>query len=94
MPEKWAIPVCGRPKFGHGQVVPATHTRTRAARSSLYCQPLDLPDGFPYEIQADGREWCWTGKVGTDIKTGQPSAEYGTDAIRYWRRADGTITPD
>lgn len=54
--------------------------------------PTDIPEGFPYEIQADGREWCWTGKVGTDIKTGQPSAEYGTDAIRYWRRADGTIT--
>lgn len=67
---------------------------TQTARSSLYCQPLRLPDGFPLHVEADGRKWCWTGKVGTDIKTGQPSAEYGTDAIRYWRRADGTVTAD
>jgi hypothetical protein len=53
-----------------------------------------IPPGFPRQIRADGRAWLFTGKVGRDIRTGQASAEYGTDAIRYWRRADGTIEKD
>ena len=72
--------------------------RSRAMRSTSrpmnYPHPTALPAGFPRTIRADGKSWLWTGKIGTDIATGQPSAEYGTDAIRYWRRQDGTVTRD
>lgn len=65
-------------------------TCSRGTRPPLGC----LPPNFPRQIRADGRAWLFTGKVGTHHATVQASAEYGTDAIRYWRRADGTIEKD
>jgi hypothetical protein len=50
MPEKWAIPVCGRPKFGHGQVVPATHKLTARPGTAGIRRIRDLHIGIWIEI--------------------------------------------
>jgi hypothetical protein len=55
-----------------------------------------LPPGFPQKLVYQGRPYHWTGKVGTDVRTGEPSAEYQRDvdkeALLVWRSASGKIS--
>ena len=53
---------------------------------------------LPHEVTFEGRTYTKTGKVGTNVRTGQPSAEYGYRRPgcdrRLWMLADGTIEED
>lgn len=46
---------------------------------------------FPTEVTCDGKTYARTGKLGTHIATGRPSAEYARDGACVWAFADGTI---
>jgi hypothetical protein len=55
-------------------------------------------DKFPAEVTHEGRTYYATGKKGTNLKTGLPSAEYqdysNEDEARVWVDSNGTITAD
>jgi len=46
------------------------------------------------EIMHEGTTYYWTGKVGTHIATGRPSAEYKSAPDVIWAFYDGTVCPD
>lgn len=49
----------------------------------------------PGSMTYQGSRYYATGKYGTDIATGQPSAEYEDDSNRrLWLIEDGTVKPD
>jgi len=43
---------------------------------------------------AQSREWTRTGKYGTDIATGMPSAEFCRGEQRKWLRSDGVLVAE
>lgn len=55
---------------------------------------------FPYSLKFGGKTFSKTGKVGTDMKTGEASAEYrsygaaGDEDDRVWRTASGKVARD
>lgn len=55
---------------------------------------------FPMSVKFEGKTFSKTGKVGTNMKSGEPSAEYrsygasGHEDDRVWRTASGKIARD
>lgn len=57
----------------------------------------EMGDRVLESIKFEGGTYFWTGKLGTDDKTLQASAEFGHMAIagdRIWVRADGWVHQD
>jgi hypothetical protein len=49
---------------------------------------------WPASLKHEGKTYLRTGKTGTSVSTGQPSAEYEAASglpHRVWLRADGTV---
>ncbi len=61
----------------------------------IYEKPTE---GMPRAVKYNGESYFWTGKVGTDQRTGEPAREYrnydDNGDARLWMGLDGTITPD
>ena len=51
---------------------------------------IEFYQSLPVEVTHDGKTYCYTGKTGTNVKTGLPVREMATaDDARLWITLDG-----
>jgi hypothetical protein len=96
------FPGVGEIQFFAGELqkvksLPATGTKAMELRAK-YKAVSDTSEFRPIpNFRWNGQTWAHNGKIGTEFKTGKPTAQYNSVEVRgsrCWRNIDGVITSD